>query len=115
MKIAKVRIENFRGLKDITLEFDETTVLIGENNSGKTSVLDALRLCLRELGSRRRVVFDSFDFHLKNDAAEPHSADPITIEIRFSEASASEWDDGLVGRLSRQKILQVDVDGRNPR
>ena len=42
------------------------TVLIGENNSGKTSVLDALKLCLRDLGPRRRVVFDALDYHLSD-------------------------------------------------
>jgi putative ATP-dependent endonuclease of OLD family len=108
MRISKVRIENFRGLKELELDFDSTTILIGENNSGKTSVLDALRLCLRELGPRRRVVFDSFDFHLESGDAEPHSAAPILIEICFSEHSAGEWTDLLVGRLSRNKILQVD-------
>jgi len=111
MRITKVRIENFRGLRELELDLDESTVLIGENNSGKTSVLDALRLCLRELGPRRRVVFDSFDFHLKDGAAEPHSADPILVEVCFSEQSADEWDEPLVGRLNRQKILQVDADG----
>lgn len=111
MKITKVRIENFRGLKELELALDETTVLIGENNSGKTSVLDALRLCLRELGPRRRVVFDSFDFHLKDGAAEPHSTDPLLVEISFSEQSDGEWDDRLVGRLNRNKILQVDASG----
>ncbi len=111
MKITKVRIENFRGLKELEVDLDETTVLIGENNSGKTSVLDALRLCLRELGPRRRVVFDSFDFHLKDGAAEPHSADPIRVEISSSEQCAGEWDDALVGRLSRQKFVQVDAAG----
>lgn len=111
MRITKVRIENFRGLKELELDLDETTVLIGENNSGKTSVLDALRLCLRELGPRRRVVFDSFDFHLKDGAAEPPSADPLLVEITFSEHSDGEWDDPLVGRLNRNKILQVDASG----
>ena len=113
MKITKVRIENFRGLKELEVDLDETTVLIGENNSGKTSVLDVLRLCLRELGPRRRVVFDSFDFHLKDGAAEPHSADPIRVEISSSEKSTGEWDDALIGRLNRQKILQVDAAGLN--
>lgn len=111
MKITKLRIENLRGLKQVELDLDATTVLIGENNSGKTSVLDALRLCLRELGPRRRVVFDSFDFHLKDGAAEPHSADPLLVEISFSEQSDGEWDDPLVGRLNRNKILQVDARG----
>ncbi|MDW7710452.1 MAG: DUF2813 domain-containing protein [Deferrisomatales bacterium] len=111
MRITKVRIENFRGVRELELDLDETTVFIGENNSGKTSVLDALRLCLRELGPRRRVVFDSFDFHLKDGAAEPHSADPLRVEISFSEQSDGEWDDPLVGRLNRNKILQVDASG----
>lgn len=113
MRITEVRIRNFRGLRDVKLEFNPTTVLIGENNSGKTSVLDALRLCLRDLGPRRRLVFDAFDFHLKDGAAEPQSADPIQIEIRFSEESEGEWDNALIGRLNRQKILQVGSDKLN--
>ena len=111
MRITNVRIENFRGIQSLEVDLNETTVFIGENNSGKTSVLDALRLCLRELGPRRRVVFDSFDFHLKDHSAEPSAADPLCIEISFSEQSEDEWASALVGRLNRQKILQVDGSG----
>ncbi len=113
MRLTKARILGFRGLTDIELEFNPTTVLIGDNNSGKTSVLDALRLCLRELGPRRQVVFDAFDFHLKDGAAEPELADPIQIDIWFAEESEGAWDDALVGRLNRQKILQVGDDKLN--
>ena len=49
MRITSVRVRNFRGIRDLRIDLDEVTVLIGENNSGKTSVLEALRLCLREL------------------------------------------------------------------
>lgn len=111
MRITKLRIQNFRGIRDLEVHLNETTVLVGENNSGKTSVLDALRLCLRDLGPRRRVVFDTFDFHLKNGAADPSSAEPLCIEICFSEQAEGEWEDALVGRLNRLKILQVDVAG----
>jgi len=54
------------------------------------------------------VIFDSFDFHLADGSAEPNSADPILIEISFSEHCEGEWDDSLVGRLNRNRILQVD-------
>ena len=113
VNISAIRIENFRGIRRLDLDLDNVTVLIGENNSGKTSVLDALRLCLRDLGPRRRVVFQALDFHLPNASAEPSSADPIRIAITFSECASGAWSDGLVGRLNRNGILQVDDTGRN--
>ena len=113
MKIAAICIENFRGIKKLELELDEVTVLIGENNAGKTAVLDALRLCLRDLGPRRRTVFDALDFHLADANAEPSSADPIQIEIQFSERAQGDWNDRLIGRLNRHKILQVGDDERS--
>ena len=113
MKISTIRIENFRGIRRLDLELDDVTVLIGENNSGKTSVLDAIRICLRRLGSRRRVVFDTLDFHLPDIGAEPSSSDSIGIEVTFSEHAPDDWSRKLVGRLNREGILQVDDDGRS--
>ena len=49
MRIARAVIENFRHIKRLELDFTDslgrvrdTTVLIGPNTSGKTTVLDAL-------------------------------------------------------------------------
>ena len=112
MRITKVRIRNFRGIRDLEIELGKVTVLIGENNSGKTSVLDALKLCLRDLSPRRRFVFDGLDFHLPDGHSEPTSADRIEIEVMFSEMPDEPWDDELVGRLNRARILQIDDEGR---
>ena len=112
MRVTALLIENFRGIRRLDLDLDEITVLIGENNSGKTTVLDALRLCLRDLGPRRRVVFDALDFHLADATAEPASAEPIRIEITFSEQTKDEWNNTLVRRLNRDNVLQVDDDER---
>lgn len=46
MYLKEVRIKNFRSLKDVSVLLNENTVLIGENNSGKTAFLDALRIVL---------------------------------------------------------------------
>ena len=111
MRITAVKIRNFRGIKSLDLELGPVTVLIGENNSGKTSVLDALKLCLRDLGPRRRVVFRPLDHHLSDSRAEPSSADPIEIEVTFADSSNEPWDDDLVRRLGRLRVLQVDGSG----
>ena len=47
MKLKKIQIENFRGITSLDMQLGNTTVLIGENNTGKTAVLDALRFALR--------------------------------------------------------------------
>lgn len=48
MELIKVDIKKFRCLKDVSIPFRELTVLIGENDAGKSSVLDLLDLILNE-------------------------------------------------------------------
>ena len=43
MRLSRLELENFRGFERLVLEFEQRlTVLVGENGSGKSSVLDAL-------------------------------------------------------------------------
>lgn len=43
MKIKELKIQNFRGYRDeATIGFDDLTVIIGRNDSGKSSLLDAM-------------------------------------------------------------------------
>ena len=112
MRITNVRIKNFRGIRDLEIELGEFTVLIGENNTGKTSILDALKLCFHNLDSQHRSVIESLDFHLAKTESEPYSADPIEIEVIFSERSKGEWNESLLVRLDRLKISQIDDLGR---
>lgn len=46
MHLSRVFIENFRGISRLELELGRDTVVIGENNHGKTSLLDVLERCL---------------------------------------------------------------------
>ena len=44
--IKKITIRNFKAIKELTIEFTPLTVLIGENSSGKSTILQALNfLC----------------------------------------------------------------------
>lgn len=47
MYLSRLHISKFRVFDDITLYFKNgLNILIGENNSGKTAIIDALRICL---------------------------------------------------------------------
>lgn len=62
MKIEFVHLQNFRKLKDCRIEFaDRQTLLVGANNSGKTTAMDALTLFLKYKSK-----FTTRDFTLSN-------------------------------------------------
>jgi predicted ATP-binding protein involved in virulence len=48
MKVKRLKMQSFRGISDLTLDFNplEPTVLIGANGAGKSSVLDCLAIVL---------------------------------------------------------------------
>lgn len=83
MLLRNVRIENFRCFKKIDVGLDKTTVLIGENNSGKTSFLDAVRFCLSRTIMRRDAGLEDYDYHLASEAAQPDQTDQLKIVLDF--------------------------------
>jgi predicted ATP-dependent endonuclease of OLD family len=42
MKLTQVRIQNFRSLREVTLQIGDMHALVGANNAGKSAVLRAL-------------------------------------------------------------------------
>lgn len=47
MRLETIAVRNFRLLRRLTIDLAQdktTTILVGPNNSGKTSVMDALRV-----------------------------------------------------------------------
>lgn len=81
-RIRAVVIRNFRGIKALTwYPAPGINCLIGPGDSGKSSVLDSIDLCL---GARRNIQFSDADFHLLDVET------PIAIEVTLGEL-----DDGL--------------------
>ncbi|MCI0389440.1 MAG: DUF2813 domain-containing protein [Acidobacteria bacterium] len=96
MILKTFSIENFRGVDKLVLELDRTTVLIGENNTGKTSILEALFTCMNRGLSRRAMPFTEYDFLLTARDAEPANAPPLVLTLTFEESKKDEWGDEIV-------------------
>ena len=62
MNITRIRIRNFRGIKSATLLFPNHVVLIGDNNVGKTTILEAIDLVLGPDRLNRFPPIDEHDF-----------------------------------------------------
>jgi hypothetical protein len=71
MKIARLRIQNFRGIKEATLLFNGHVVLVGDNNVGKSTVFEAIDLALGPDRLGRHPKIDEHDFYLGNYLTPP--------------------------------------------
>lgn len=82
MRIRSVRIRNFRGFEDETLQFDQHTCLLGPNGAGKSTVLAALNVFFQEASSTTDVTsLTAEDFHNEN------TSDPVEITVTFCDLS----------------------------
>ncbi len=63
MRIARIKIENFRGIANGNLLFSGHTVLVGDNNTCKSTVLEAIDLVLGPERLSKRPVIDEHDFY----------------------------------------------------
>lgn len=131
MYLSKLRIWNFRrysmqgdkfesALPGIEVEFkDGLNVLIGENDTGKTAIIDAIRYVLRTQ-SGEYIALDEKDFY-KPKTSGTDRASELKIECEFDNLSASEagtfleWCDYRKDSKKQYLIVRLyakRVDGR---
>ena len=60
MRLENIKIRNFRLLRRLSIDLAQdktTTILVGPNNSGKTSVMEALRLFIGQGAEAPKISF----------------------------------------------------------
>ncbi|MFC1713301.1 ATP-dependent endonuclease [Candidatus Poribacteria bacterium] len=106
MKLREITIRNFRSLVDVNIPIGDTTVLIGANNSGKTTLLDALQIALTRISTGRGTPFDEYDYHMSRPGDSPETSEGIVVELWFREDRSDEWSEPLVQALA--DIIQTE-------
>jgi putative ATP-dependent endonuclease of OLD family len=75
MYLKYLLIKNFRAIKELKLEFNKgLNILVGENNAGKSAIIDALRICLSYGKQVRDIYIRKSDFYI--DRSSPESLLP---------------------------------------
>ncbi|MEU9369517.1 AAA family ATPase [Streptomyces avermitilis] len=96
MYLSKLGIKNFRSCYDVEVEFRPgITLLVGENNSGKSNVIESLRMATTPLNRRTTRWFDESDLSRGREGQE-------------SEFAATY--DGLTATQRAHYIASLDVD-----
>jgi putative ATP-dependent endonuclease of OLD family len=89
MKIVRLVIQNFRGIKEATIHFDSHTLLVGSNNAGKSTICEALDLALGPERLNKYPPIEEFDFYnsgyLEEDGLTPR---PFRIEVLLTDLTS---------------------------
>lgn len=95
MKLTHLQVSNYRGLRELSIPLSSFVCITGENNSGKSSVLQSLSLFLS--GSTLKL----------SDYFEP--ASEVIIALTLSEITAKDLE--LLAEEHRGRIAELIVDG----
>lgn len=86
MQIVRVRIENFRGVRQAVIELDGTVVFLGDNNTGKSTVLEAIELAIGADRLSRTQAIDEHDFFGGDyQARDGQPGKKIVVEVVISD------------------------------
>lgn len=112
IRIDIIRISGFRGISDLEISLPRVTILIGPNNSGKTSVIKAMQLAI---GDYSRYI-SADDFYISNDGSR---VEEILIDLRiipvvdnkkvqvFKQVWASEFGSKIQQEVNGQQYVAI--------
>ncbi|MFN3763139.1 MAG: ATP-dependent nuclease [Anaerolineae bacterium] len=79
MIIKKIRVQNFRSIKDETLECEKMTILVGPNGAGKSAFLHALNIFYTPNAN-----YSEEDFYNRD------TSEPISITVTYGDLTPAE-------------------------
>lgn len=104
MHISKIEIENFRNFKNVAFNTNNKMVIIGENKSGKSNLVYALRLLLDDTLPDTKRYLNKNDFNFSLDKPIENGTE-ITISIELTNFS----DDNNLLAILCDYLISKDV------
>ncbi|MGV8131266.1 MAG: ATP-dependent nuclease [Candidatus Pacearchaeota archaeon] len=81
MRISRIKIQNFRGISNGEILLSDHNVFVGDNNTGKSTVLEAIDLVLGPERISRTSAIDEHDFYAGQYLNEKNVPIEIIIEV----------------------------------
>lgn len=132
MKIKRVRVSNFKSIRDVSFEIDRVNIIVGENSSGKSSILQALHLAFRCVANNkiqnnqsRTISVSDLDYfptiemrRIGSDAdlRERRGETPevfVNVELEFVRDEREPELVQIPIRRGRNEAIQVDLKSRS--
>lgn len=116
MRLLELKIQNFRKIEDLKIVFPRgLCVIVGENNAGKTAIIDALRLMLLSSRDFDALRLNEDDFRTGTDFtpiemsctfSEPDEEDEVHFQECLVDIGEGKFDIRLNARVEFNKITR---------
>jgi putative ATP-dependent endonuclease of OLD family len=124
MKLVRLKINNFRGIKEAELYFNSDIVLVGDNNTGKSTILEAIDLVLGPERLIKHPVIDEHDFYAGLYLTSENMPVDITVEATIIDLNFDQqvhfrnhlewWDSSNKRLIDSPPAQQTDQETVSP-
>jgi hypothetical protein len=130
--ISELYLKNFRGFEDHVVPLRPLTIIVGQNNAGKSTIVEALRLVsivvnrfkgdlaniparweFPKNSKRGQHPFKNLEINLQS-VFYIYGEPPAVIVATFTTGEAIEitiWSDQIIAKRARSKVRSVDPTG----
>ncbi len=128
--VRSVKLRNFRGFREFSVSFQKFSVVVGQNNAGKSTLIEALRILAiasrkalsstfvtapqwlrgHTVGFGFTISLDTVDFDFRNVQHNQNRDEPSVLEVTFFDGRSITV---FVGRFSGEIFCQVQLDRDN--
>ncbi|MBP1904440.1 putative ATP-dependent endonuclease of OLD family [Paenibacillus turicensis] len=114
MKISKVKVKNYRLLKDFELDLeDDLSVVIGKNNCGKTSLLSILDQFIGKRSNGNSFSYNDFNIEFQEKFEKLIESTEVINESDLGIAVTVFIEYSRLDNLSNLSKLMMDLDPKN--
>jgi putative ATP-dependent endonuclease of OLD family len=122
MRVARLEIENFRGIRTARVLLPHRVVLVGDNNTGKSTILEAMDLVLGPERLSRRPPVNEHDFYagtyIRDGAPVPIRVEAVVADLNDEQMrhfrDHLEWWDTTAQALIDGPPERTDDDSVSP-
>ncbi len=87
MKVTRLKIQNYKGIANAELLFNDHTLLVGSNNVGKSTICEALDLVLGPDRLNKYPPIDEYDFYNAKYIDDDNNPILMSVEVVLTDLS----------------------------
>lgn len=107
--IQKIKIQNYKGIEDCSLNFRPLTILTGLNSTGKSSCFQSILSALYHTSTNASTILENYDFSFESLRNKNVNAKELSVEIDCADGFVT-FSQNIDSVSGMQNTAQLDLE-----